>query len=184
LYNLNQKSASLQVPNYSEQRPQLGKKHSSDQTDSELSTIYRQDSDEDLALDLPDYKNWYEEGAVSVPGDQRNCGSCWAFSTAAALESLAYIKGFDKEVQTYSVQQLVDCDLENFGCRGGWMLEGFNYAKENGILLEKDYELSYNAKQNSCHLDGNEYAQERLHFFPTSYIENDKRTNLQLKILL
>ena len=59
---------------------------------------------------MPDYKNWYEEGVVSTPYDQGSCGSCWAFSAAATLESLAKIQGFDSEVQEYSVQQLMDCD--------------------------------------------------------------------------
>ena len=52
---------------------------------------------------MPDYKNWFEEGMVSSPYDQGACGSCWAFSTAATLESLAMIQGFDEEVQEYSV---------------------------------------------------------------------------------
>ena len=52
---------------------------------------------------MPDYKNWFEEGMVSSPYDQGACGSCWAFSTAATLESLAKIQGFDEELQEYSV---------------------------------------------------------------------------------
>ena len=52
---------------------------------------------------MPEYKNWAEEGVVSTPYDQGACGSCWAFSAAATLESLAKIQGFDSEVQEYSV---------------------------------------------------------------------------------
>jgi C1A family cysteine protease len=53
---------------------------------------------------LPDSKNWYEEGAVSRPYNQGSCGGCWAFSTASAVESLAYISGNDSELNEYSVQ--------------------------------------------------------------------------------
>ena len=54
---------------------------------------------------LPDYKNWFEEGYVTVPHDQGACGACWAFSTASTLESLAMITGTEpsSELQRYSI---------------------------------------------------------------------------------
>ena len=42
---------------------------------------------------LPPDVNWYLKGAVSTPSNQQMCGSCWAFTTAATLESLAVISG-------------------------------------------------------------------------------------------
>lgn len=47
---------------------------------------------------LPDYVNWFERGKVSRPYNQGSCGSCWAFSATAALESLAAISGHDATV--------------------------------------------------------------------------------------
>lgn len=44
---------------------------------------------------LPDYKNWFAEGKVSKPYNQKNCGSCWAFSAASVMESMAFIEGID-----------------------------------------------------------------------------------------
>ena len=44
-----------------------------------------------LKLSLPESVNWYAEGKVSRPYSQANCGACWAFSAAAALESLRAI---------------------------------------------------------------------------------------------
>ena len=53
---------------------------------------------------VPGYKNWYEEGAVTKPLAQASCGGCWAFSTAAGLESMSYINGYYMQLQEFSVQ--------------------------------------------------------------------------------
>jgi len=92
---------------------------------------------------LPEYVNWSEAGAVSTPQNQLHCGACWAFTTAAALEALAFINGTDTEVQRYSVQQLMDCDEYNDDCAGGWMYMGYNYTRKFGIMLEEDYPMKY-----------------------------------------
>lgn len=52
---------------------------------------------------IPINKNWFEEGKVTRPLDQAGCGACWAFSTSAAVESLAVISGREKELQRYSI---------------------------------------------------------------------------------
>ena len=52
---------------------------------------------------LPESVNWYQDGYVSRPLDQQGCGACWAFSTAAAVESLALISGYDKQLTELSI---------------------------------------------------------------------------------
>lgn len=61
------------------------------------------DSDEQKVVSVPVYKNWFEEGKVTIPYDQAGCGGCWAFSAAAATESLAFITGHLKELTEFSV---------------------------------------------------------------------------------
>lgn len=45
------------------------------------------------------------------------CGSCWAFSVVGAMQSVHAIGG--SQLERLSVQQVVDCAMENHGCNGG-----------------------------------------------------------------
>lgn len=103
-------------------------------------------------VDLPTEKNWYEDGVVSAPNNQALCGSCWAFTTIATLESLAVISGKYAEPVEFSVQQLVDCDQTNFGCDGGWMYKAYSYVSKYGVMEKSNY--PYTGKVGECMYDG------------------------------
>lgn len=93
--------------------------------------------------------DWSEKGVVFGVKDQKRCGSCWAFSATAALESAIAIKTEQPPVDI-SEQELVDCSNSygNKGCQGGYMHFAYNYILEHGINLSKDY--PYNAHNNKC----------------------------------
>lgn len=76
--------------------------------------------------------------SLSLCCTQGSCGSCWAFSSAGALEGqLAKTTG---ELRDLSPQNLVDCVTENDGCGGGYMTNAFTYVANNGGI---DSEESY-----------------------------------------
>ncbi|KAL5991173.1 hypothetical protein ACLOJK_012079 [Asimina triloba] len=99
---------------------------------------------------LPATIDWRKKGAVTAVKDQGACGSCWAFSTIAAVEGINQIK--TGELVALSEQELVDCDKKmNEGCNGGLMDYAFEYIVENGgISSARDY--PYTATDYACNL--------------------------------
>ncbi|CAH0391621.1 unnamed protein product [Bemisia tabaci] len=115
--------------------------------------------------EIPNTKDWFEEGKVAPPKDQGQCGSCWAFSTVGAVESNDAIK--NNSLTRRSEQQLVDCDTKSNqlftpavlhtkctvvfltqGCNGGWMDDAFKYLMNNSLRTEASY--PYTGKDGSC----------------------------------
>ncbi|KAL7716552.1 Cysteine proteinase 3 [Entamoeba marina] len=108
---------------------------------------------------LPKSLDWRSEGKVTSIKNQEQCGSCYAFSTVAALESRILIQGtanFDEDNLDLSEQQVVSCSNQG-KCNGGDTSESVSYIHHNGIMLEKDYK--YTATNNTC-----TYSKEKTYF--------------------
>lgn len=108
---------------------------------------------QDFLQNLPKNVDWREKGITTPVKTQGSCGSCWAFSTSAVLESHISIQNPGKSYLV-SPQELVDC-VENTqkcggtgGCHGATQELGFDYVKNNGISLLSDY--PYFAKEGKC----------------------------------
>jgi hypothetical protein len=94
---------------------------------------------------LPDDFDLRDLGVVPPVKNQGSCGSCWAFSKTASLES-AYAAG-SGTVLDLAEQELVSCDRSNYGCDGG-LLNDQEYQVTKGEALEKDF--PYTARDSSC----------------------------------
>lgn len=86
------------------------------------------------------------EHTVTPVKDQRSCGSCWAFSTIAAVEA-EWLR-VNGQVLDLSEQQLVSCDSSNGGCDGGWPYRAGEYLQKNNARGENKY--PYTAEDDSC----------------------------------
>ena len=81
--------------------------------------------------------DWRAKGAVTPVKDQAQCGSCWAFSTVAAMEGALFVNS--GSLVSLSEQDLVSCDKVDSGCNGGLMDNAFDWIKSNGICAEAEY---------------------------------------------
>jgi C1A family cysteine protease len=95
--------------------------------------------------------DWTTLGKVQAVKNQGQCGSCWAFSAVAAIESAIAIK--TGSLPNISEQELVDCSRNygNQGCDGGLMNWGFDYVIDHHINNASDY--PYKASDQKCKTD-------------------------------
>jgi len=109
---------------------------------------------------IPTSFDWRTKGVVTPVKNQGQCGSCWAFSTIANIESMNAING--NPLTQFSEQMIVDCshaccEVEgeascNSGCDGGWMWTAMtDVIAWGGVNTEEEY--PYVGEDESCKMN-------------------------------
>jgi cathepsin L len=71
--------------------------------------------------------------------NQEQCGCCWAFATAGAIEGAVAIDSNFTYLQSLSAQQFISCDTSNYGCNGGSPVTALEYSRTNGVTSYEQY---------------------------------------------
>merc|ERR1719243_553466 len=91
--------------------------------------------------------DWVAKGAVTPVKNQKQCGSCWAFSTTGSMEGAWFVE--TNQLVSLSEQQLVDCAKNgNQGCQGGSMDLAFKFEEGEAVCTEQSY--PYQGKNGIC----------------------------------
>ncbi|TDH66386.1 hypothetical protein CCR75_001738 [Bremia lactucae] len=96
---------------------------------------------------VPSTWDWRDHEAVTPVKNQGQCGSCWAFSAVAAMES-AYALSTGR-LESFSEQELVDCTLNGIDTcnHGGEMSEGYmEIIQHHGGKIDREIDYEYNAE--------------------------------------
>merc|ERR1711964_430699 len=102
----------------------------------------------------PDEWDWRTKNIVNPVKNQKQCGSCWAFSAVAAMESRYALD--TKTLKSFSEQELVDCVDKGYDdCqRGGEMHDGVMEIvihHHSKINTEQQYPyVSGNGRKEKC----------------------------------
>jgi cathepsin L len=148
--------------NFANSTFEMGINQFSDLTSSEFARLhlgYSPEMNSDVAdsifkvqdgLGLTGSKDWStNSNVVTSVKNQGQCGSCWAFSAAAAMEGQLGITGKSTAGTSLSPQEFVDCVKTSSGCNGGTFTSAWTWAKSNlGVASWNSY--PYTAKNGVC----------------------------------
>lgn len=102
---------------------------------------------------LPQKIDWRDRGVISPVRSQGSCGACWAYSVIETVEAMVAIKRNEsKIVDSLSVQEMIDCSENNFGCVGGNSCSLLNWLQNDNISIVtlNEYPRSVDGWHHSC----------------------------------
>ncbi|XP_068961718.1 cathepsin O isoform X2 [Petaurus breviceps papuanus] len=131
-------------------------------------------------MPLPIRFDWRDKHVVTKVRNQQMCGGCWAFSVVGGIESAYAIKG--ESLEDLSVQQVIDCSYNNFGCSGGSTVNALKWLNKTQVRLVRDSEYSFKAQTGLCHYFSVSHAGVSIKGY-SSYDFSDKEDEMARVLL-
>jgi C1A family cysteine protease len=102
--------------------------------------------------DLPESLDWRANGGyyVTPVRNQGSCGSCWAFATAAALESHNLIKDNTPGLNDNRAEEILLSCSSAGSCDGGYPSSASSYIRDTGLPPESYFPYTSSRTDDKC----------------------------------
>jgi cathepsin B len=85
-----------------------------------------------------------------VANQQRTCGSSYAFAISQTASERLCITGKTSKLVSLSPQELLSCDLQNNGCKGGYLNNSLDYIRAKGLVDEQCFPYQADSDTVKC----------------------------------
>ena len=105
-----------------------------------------------MEIDVPQDYDWrqiYPQCVQPASNTGKDCSASFAFATLGGVQDRICMS--TNQTLQLSVQEIIDCDENQFGCDGGLVNKVLTWGKKKGFITEDCME--YAGKKNECDIE-------------------------------
>jgi len=106
------------------------------------------------------------------------CGSSYAFASASTTAERLCIASKDQKLSPLSPQELISCDVNNSGCKGGYLNNALDYIKSKGLANETCFPYQADSETVNCSKMCENPQKERIEGYCILFGEDDIKRDI------